>query len=253
MRRCLFALVVLAALASPARAAKPPPLGADAPPASQPPRLGNLRPVASGSGFVVAPGRVLTNAHVVRGCRALLARNAEGRRARSGVVRADPRVDLALVDVPAAFGPALAFRDAPPVQRGEAVVTYGFPLTGLLSSGPTLTTGSVSALTGLRDTPLHYTISAPVQPGNSGGPLLDAQGNVIGVVVAKLNAAAVARALGGDIPQNVNFAIKGEAALAFLRAAGVEPALADSGGAELGAARVGEIANPSAAFLQCLR
>jgi len=148
---------------------------------------------------------------------------------------------------------ALTFRDGPPVERGDSVVTYGFPLTGLLSSGPTLTTGSVSALTGLRDTPLHLTISAPVQPGNSGGPLLDAQGHVIGVVVAKLNAAAVAQALGGDIPQNVNFAIKGDRAVEFLRAAGVDPTLADSGGADLGAARVGEIANPATAFLQCLR
>ncbi len=252
MRHGLPALILLAILSAwPASAAKPPPLGDETP--APPPRLNGMRAVASGSGFVVAPGRVLTNAHVVRGCRALIARNAQGRSARAGVLRADPRVDLALVNVPQGFGPALAFRDGPPVQRGESVVTYGFPLTGLLSSGPTLTTGSVSALSGLRDTPLHYTISAPVQPGNSGGPLLDAQGHVVGVVVAKLDAAAVARALGGDIPQNVNFAIKGDAALAFLRDGGVEPALADSGGAELGAAQVGEVANPATAFLQCLR
>ena len=255
--RVLFALLIVLA-ASPALAAKPPPLGADetpdAPPRQEVPApQGRMRVVASGSGFVVAPGRVLTNAHVVRGCRGLLARNADGQRARAGVLRADPGVDLALVNVPAAFGPALTFRDGPPVERGDSVVTYGFPLTGLLSSGPTLTTGSVSALTGLRDTPLHLTISAPVQPGNSGGPLLDAQGHVIGVVVAKLNAAVVAKALGGDIPQNVNFAIKGDRAVEFLRAAGVDPALADSGGADLGAARVGEIANPATAFLQCLR
>ena len=102
-------------------------------------------------------------------------------------------------------------------------MTYGFPLTGLLSSGPTLTTGDVSALTGLRDNPNHFTITAPVQPGNSGGPLLDAQAHVIGVVVAKLNAARIAQMTGGDIPQNVNFAIKGSEALAFLAANGVQP------------------------------
>ena len=132
--------------------------------------------------------------------------------------------------VPAAAGPALTFREAPPVQRGESVVTYGFPLTGLLSSGPTLTTGDVSALAGLRDNPLNLQISAPVQPGNSGGPLLDSQANVIGIVVSKLNAARIAEMTGGDIPQNVNFAVKGTEGLAFLRANGVQPKVAASTG-----------------------
>ncbi len=81
------------------------------------------------------------------------------------------------------------------------MVTYGFPLLGLLSSGPTLTTGTISALSGLRDNQTDFQISAPVQPGNSGGPLLDAQGNVIGIVVAKLNAARIAEITDGDIPQ----------------------------------------------------
>ena len=206
----------------------------------------------SGSGFVAAPGRLLTNAHVVERCGAILARNAAGRTARAKLLNADATRDLALLGVPRDFGPPLTFRDAPVVLRGESVVTYGFPLTGLLSSGPTLTTGSISALSGLRDSALDYTISAPVQPGNSGGPLLDAQGHVIGVVVAKLNAAAVARLTGGDIPQNVNFAIKGAAALAFLRGERVGPATAASSGPELRASAIGEIANPATAFIQCL-
>ena len=237
-----------------AAAAKPPPLGVEEGPVAPSGRsFGGGRVVASGSGFVVARGRVLTNAHVVRGCGAVLARNAAGRRARAGLVRLDTARDLAVLRVPDAFGPALVFRDTPEVARGEAVVTYGFPLSGILSSGPTLTTGTISALTGLRDSPLHITISAPVQPGNSGGPVLDAWGHVVGVVVSKLNAALVARLTEGDIPQNVNFAIRGEVALDFLREAGVAVATAASDGAAQSPAQVGAVANPSSAFLQCLR
>ena len=240
--------LALAAL-SPAHAAKPPPLGADA--TARAPAHGRV--ADSGSGFVAEAGRLLTNAHVVDRCRAVLARNANGRTARAKLLATDAGRDLALLGVPRNFGPALIFRDAPIVLRGESVVTYGFPLTGLLSSGPTLTTGSISALSGLRDSRLDYTISAPVQPGNSGGPLLDAQGHVIGVIVAKLNAAAVARLTGGDIPQNVNFAIKASEALAFLHEARLRPATAASTGPELHASAIGEIANPATAFIQCLR
>ena len=145
----------------------------------------------------------------------------------------------------------LRFREGPAVARGETVVTYGFPLSGVLSSGPTLTTGDVSALAGLRDNPLHFQISAPVQPGNSGGPLLDAHANVIGVVVSKLNALRIAQMTGGDIPQNVNFAIKGAEALRFLRDAGTMPTMAQSEGPEKRAAAVGEVAHASTLFIQC--
>jgi S1-C subfamily serine protease len=155
--------------------------------------------------------------------------------------------------VPPGFGPPLIFRNSPVVERGESVITYGFPLSGVLSSGPSLTTGNVSALSGLQDNPLHYQISAPVQPGNSGGPLLDAQSHVIGVVVSKLDAAQVARMTGGDIPQNVNFAIKGNEALAFLDERGIRAATAPSTGPDQRAAQTGEVAHPSTVFLQCYK
>ncbi len=238
---------------------KPPPLGApdtagpmrpelpgeDGPPAA------NERPSSSGTGFVVAEGRVLTNNHVVAECVRLVVRNAAGARLPGRVAATDRRRDLALIAVPSAVGPALAFRDGPAVRRGESVVTYGFPLSGLLSSGPTLTTGDINALAGLRDNPANFQISAPVQPGNSGGPLLDSQANVIGVVVSKLNAARIAEMTGGDIPQNVNFAVKGTEALAFLRANGVQPRTAGSTGADKRAFEIGDIANPSTVSIQC--
>ncbi len=259
--RAGFALVVLVA----APAAKPPPLDDDSPssgvPRGKPPPLpqgersasSRPRPNASGTGFVVADGRLITNNHVVEGCGRMVARNAAGTEQSAPVLATDRARDLALLSVPTSFGPPLTFRSSPDVRRGESVVTYGFPLFGLLSNGPTLTTGDVSALSGLRDNQTNFQISAPVQPGNSGGPLLDNSGNVIGIVVAKLNAARIAEMTDGDIPQNVNFAVKSGPAVDFLREQGVRPHMAASGGPSKDAAAVGDIANPSTMYLQCFR
>lgn len=214
-----------------------------------PATAGSGRMVSSGTGFVVAPGRALTNAHVVERCRGLRVRLADGTDATARVLRADRQRDLALIEVPREAGPALSFRREMNIRRGEGVVTYGFPLAGMLSSGPTLTTGEISALAGLADDERQFQISAPVQPGNSGGPLLDLGGHVVGVIVSKLNAARVAQRT-GDIPQNVNFAVKGNEAVEFLREAGITPSL--GGGPARTAAEVGEIAHPSTLFMRCM-
>lgn len=229
---------------------------ADLRPASSQPAPGAPNPrarVSSGSGFVVATDRVMTNQHVVAGCDRIFIRTADGRLLPAvPPARVDAGLDLALLAVPGNPGEPLAFRAAPPVRRGEGVIAYGFPLPGLLSSDPKLTRGEVNGLNGLGNNPAHYQISAAVQPGNSGGPLLDLQGNLVGVVVSKLHAQNIAKQT-GDIPQNVNFAVKGEAALAFARRAGLAPATASSTGAEKSAADVGEIANRGAVFIRCER
>ncbi len=212
---------------------------------------GQERHSSSGSGFVIGVGRAVTNHHVIDGCQRVSVRTPQGQVLPARVMASDARRDLALLGYEGNAGPALRFRETPAVARGEMVVTYGFPLSGVLSSGPTLTTGDISALAGLRDNPLHFQISAPVQPGNSGGPLLDAQANIVGVVVSKLNAMRIAQMTGGDIPQNVNFAIKGAEAVRFLRENGVTPELAASTGADRRASEVGEVANASTLFIQC--
>jgi S1-C subfamily serine protease len=95
------------------------------------------------------------------------------------------------------------------------VVAIGFPYHGLLSSDFTVTTGIVSSLSGLLNDTRHLQISAAVQPGNSGGPLLDTSGEIVGMVVGKLNVLGIARQT-GSIPENINFAIKTGAIRDFL-------------------------------------
>jgi S1-C subfamily serine protease len=127
----------------------------------------------------------------------------------------DERNDLALLAT--GLHPARTANWRLQVRQGEDIIVYGFPLTGVLASGGNVAAGNVTALAGLANDSRFLQISAPVQPGNSGGPLLDRNGTVVGVVVAKLNALEIASAT-GDIPQNVNFAIKASVATAFLDA-----------------------------------
>ena len=128
----------------------------------------------------------------------------------SGIVEVMAREgssDLALLRTRAGTARAVAkFRQGRGIRPGASVVVMGYPLRGLLASEANVSAGAVSALAGPGDDRRLIQITAPVQPGNSGGPVLDAAGNVVGVVVAKLDAIRIARST-GDIPQNVNFAI----------------------------------------------
>ncbi len=171
-----------------------------------------------GTGFFVSKaGHLVTNQHVVSQCRRIEVTPHGGHAVTARLAAVDGRHDLALLEVGHRPAVVPAFRST--VGLGEPVSVFGYPLPTLVSSAGNFTSGSVSALAGLADNATHLQISAPVQPGNSGGPLIDGYGNVVGVVVAKLNALAVAqRMTGGDIPQNVNFAVKSEFATRFLEA-----------------------------------
>lgn len=137
------------------------------------------------------------------------------------VVRLDERNDLALLFVDNAPKVAFAnFRSAPGIRAGDGVVVAGFPLPTVLQNGLNVTVGNVSSLSGVGGNSALLQMTAPVQPGNSGGPLLDLAGNVVGVVVSKLDAVGVAKET-GDIPQNINFAVQGSMARLFLEAQGV--------------------------------
>ncbi len=200
------------------------PKGATAKAAPEPSVAPQLHSTGSGF-FVSSKGDVLTNAHVVRDCRQVRV-PAAGTAAKVAAIASGN--DLALVTTGATPTGVAVFKEGRGARLGDEVVVAGYPLRGILSSGLNVTTGTVSALSGLRDDTNTLQITAPVQPGNSGGPLLDASGHVIGVVVAKLDAIELARWT-GDIPQNVNFAIHGAVARALLDARGVPYKTAHSG------------------------
>lgn len=112
----------------------------------------------------------------------------------------------------------LAISEVQP-RLGQPVATVGFPNPTLQGFKPKVTRGEVSGTAGIADDPRFVQISVPVQPGNSGGPLLDDQGNVIGVVCAELWA-GVSLATSGSLPQNVNYAVKGSLLKSLLASVG---------------------------------
>lgn len=215
------------------------------------PKRTEIRVASTGTGFIASKaGHVLTNHHVVDGCKEVRAQIPAGDTEVTPVVARDPRNDLALVKLSSPPTMSIAtFRDGQIVRQGDSVVAVGFPLHGVLASGVNLTTGTISALAGLGDDTRFLQISAPIQPGNSGGPLLDLSGNVVGVVVSKLDAIRVAKAI-GDIPQNVNFAINVTVARGFLDAKGVKYESAPSN-RKLEAADVGELAKKFTVVVEC--
>jgi S1-C subfamily serine protease len=186
-----------------------------APPAAQPAKPDKLFQ-QTGTGFLVSTnGHVVTNQHVVDGCVGDIQGNLTGEAPSNlRLVSSDETNDLALLQVPGSFKEVARIRDKA-VQSGDSVVAIGFPFHGLLTSDFTVTTGIVSSLSGLLNDTRFLQISAAVQPGNSGGPLLASSGDVVGVVAAKLNALKVVRAT-GSIPENINFAIKTGALRDFL-------------------------------------
>ena len=101
------------------------------------------------------------------------------------------------------------------VKLGGTVSTVGFPNIGLQGFAPKLAKGEIASLSGASDDSRYFQISVPVQPGNSGGALVDQCGNVVGVLSAKLSARA-ALSSSGQLPENVNYAVKSSFLLSFL-------------------------------------
>ncbi|WP_374667775.1 serine protease [Ramlibacter sp.] len=177
-----------------------------------PAKAAKREPIALGSGFVVGTRLAVTNQHVVDGCETLTVR--QGDEVRTAEVQSSHTgFDLALLSLSGPLGSPVSIRSA--VSLGEDVMVAGHPLSGFLASDIVVTSGQVNSLSGLKDEPTLFQLSAGIHSGNSGGPVLDRFGALVGVVVAKVDALKFGRAT-GEIPQNLNFAIKPEVLRLFL-------------------------------------
>jgi len=201
------------AAAPPKVAAAAPPEAGSNPPPSKPGKTGSQ--TSSGTGFVISSnGHVVTNHHVVKGCGEITGNLGGEAPVKLRLVSSDQTNDLALLQAPSPFK-EVAIIKMNAVQTGDGVIAIGYPFHGLLTSDFTVTTGIVSSLSGIFNNTRYLQISAAVQPGNSGGPLLDLTGALVGVVSSKLDAITMVRAT-GNIPENINFAIKTGALRDFL-------------------------------------
>jgi S1-C subfamily serine protease len=184
-------------------------------PAPSTDNAGDKKPTAQsvGSGFFISEdGYILTNNHVAGDCTEIHV-PSENKVAR--IVVADVQNDLAVIKLDVSGERALTFPEGDAIRQGEDIYVFGFPLEGYLPAAGNFTPGMVAALAGPGNNASLVQITAPVQPGNSGGPVMDDKGHVVGVVVGKADAIKIAKVT-GDIPQNINFAIAPQTIQAFL-------------------------------------
>jgi S1-C subfamily serine protease len=219
----------------------------------------------TGSGFFVSKmGHVITNAHVVKGCKKLTVGDNANKQVPAEVINTDRSNDLALlklsslemasaesksliqklsiVVVPLASKGLLRSED---VKLGEKVLVAGYPFGDAFSNAIKVTSGIVSATRGAGDNSGQFQLDAAVQPGNSGGPIYGSGGNIVGVVVAQLNKKTF-----GGLVENINFGIKASTVRQFLISSGLSSKKADQK-VEKSTEQLSQIAKNQALMVMC--
>ncbi|UNK51014.1 serine protease [Lysobacter sp. S4-A87] len=179
------------------------------------PLVNREKPIRTGTAFFVnGVGQLLTAAHVSRDC-VLIEAHQDGETFPVKAKGYSDLLDVAVLDSGKPHAGAIALREGNEIVLGESVTSVGYPLQGLLGDSPNVTRGNISASKGLRGSMGMFQFSAPIQPGNSGGPIVSDNGELLGMAVSTLNAATLAER--GQIPQNVNFALDARYVAMFLR------------------------------------
>jgi hypothetical protein len=173
----------------------------------------NNHMLSQGTGWVAPNGYLITNYHVVKGKSKIYVIGTNGKRHEAQRVVEDKINDIAVLKFEHGEQLASLKLSKSGTKSGQKVFTIGYPHAGLLGINPKVTDGIISANTGVDDDPRFLQITVPLQNGNSGGPLLNENGEVVGIVSAKLDAIGLVKST-GDLPQNVNYALK----IAYLNA-----------------------------------
>jgi S1-C subfamily serine protease len=203
---------------------------------------------STGSGFFVSKlGHIVTNQHVVKSCINITVGDNSNSQVQATVIESDRRNDLALLKISSTemaseetkslirkldspLARNLGLKVVPlssngllrsdDVELGESLLVAGYPYGDIFSNTIKVTKGIVSAIRGIGDDSGQFQLDAAVQPGNSGGPIYDENGNIVGVVVAQLNKLKMAKTI-GSMPENVNFGIKASTVRSFLTSSGL--------------------------------
>jgi serine protease Do len=177
---------------------------------------------SSGTGFFVADNYILTNWHVIKGCQSQpQVKYPDYKSEEAFTAGVDEVNDLVLLKTSMKNIDKAPFRFMP--KLGEQVASFGFPYGQAMSTSGNFTLGNVTATVGVGNDTGKFQFSAPLQPGNSGGPVMDASGQVLGVAQLVLGTLKMAELAGGAVPQNVNFAISASVAVNFLMVKDVTP------------------------------
>jgi S1-C subfamily serine protease len=165
----------------------------------------------SGTGFMFgSKDYVITNWHVIRGTKNIKVKFLNGEKIKAKLLLKDSQNDIAFLKLersPQLPSSNLKIGDSSNVRMGDKVFTIGYPAYWVMGQNPKYTEGVVNALSGIKDDPTVFQISVQIQPGNSGGPLFNQSGEVIGITQSALDP-KVAIGTFGTLPQNVNYAIK---------------------------------------------
>jgi S1-C subfamily serine protease len=179
----------------------------------------NTYKVASGTGFYVSDtGHIITNHHVIEGCEDMKV-HSKGNVQETTKIAEDRRNDLALLKTSQTPKHSFALSTESPFPLQEIIVA-GYPFGEKVSSTLKFTQGIVSSIVGLGNDYSQIQIDAAIQPGNSGGPILDEYGNVVAVAVAKLSLKKILKDY-GVVPENTNFGVKTSAVRNLMEGNGV--------------------------------
>ncbi len=155
-------------------------------------------------------GYILTNYHVVKNAKHIKVKFLNGDVSEAKIIIKDESNDIAFIkpeSSPKLPGANVSLGDSSEVKLGDKVFTIGFPMSNVLGQQPRYSEGVINSLAGMGDDPKAFQISIPIQSGNSGGPLFNQKGEVVGIVSSSLDSANTFQVF-GNAPQNVNFAIK---------------------------------------------
>jgi TPR repeat protein len=183
---------------------------AESPPSTpQPPKSKDVA-IAIGTGFLFgSQDYIITNYHVVKGTSEVTVKFLNGESINAEVIARDTQNDVAVLKLtksPSFQSREMRFGDSSMVRMGDKVFTIGYPSIDIMGFKPKYTEGVISAVTGIKDDPTVFQTTVPIQPGNSGGPLFNEKGEVVGLTTASLSLLAIESM--GAVPQNVNYAVK---------------------------------------------